>query len=118
MQLPSRRSTFNVRIVLKTLPGPVARLLRPAVEVERLVKHREVVISHQRRPASAGNKVKTLHWIRPIADHIAKADDVLDAAALDFFQNNRERFEIRVDVRDDGEHYIVRRTVAPARVAG
>ena len=46
---PPIRPADGIGIVLELLPRPVARRLRAAVEVERLVEDGEVVVAHQRR---------------------------------------------------------------------
>src|SRR5580700_10336206 len=69
-KLPSRRPPSRVRILLKTFPRPVTRLLGPLVEIERLVKNRKIMIPHQRSPAPRRYQIQTFHWIWPITHDI------------------------------------------------
>lgn len=51
-----------------------------------------------------GDEIEAGSGIRPVADNVAQAINLLDAAALDVEQHSLERFEVRVDVGDNGKH--------------
>src|SRR5437660_12644789 len=46
-KLPAIGATLHVGIILELLSRPKTRRLGAAVEVERLIKYREIVISHE-----------------------------------------------------------------------
>src|SRR4051812_12331910 len=59
-ELPSFGPADGVGIILEALPGPVASLLRPAIEIERFVKDGEIVVSHERCAAAGDDQVEAL----------------------------------------------------------
>src|SRR5881396_1140897 len=59
-ELPALRLSHRIGIVLKLLPSPEASLLGAGVEVERLVKHREIVIAHERGTRARHHQVQAL----------------------------------------------------------
>src|SRR2546426_8768487 len=50
-KFPAIGAALHVRIIFKLLSRPETRRLSAAVEIEWLVKYREIVIAHQRRAA-------------------------------------------------------------------
>ena len=62
------------------------------------------MVAHQDRLAVLHHQVEALPRIGPIADHVAQAEDLLDAALADVRQHDRERFEVPVNVADDCKH--------------
>ncbi|MFO0874558.1 MAG: hypothetical protein U0575_11385 [Phycisphaerales bacterium] len=55
------------------------------------------------RCASGEHKVDALARLWPIADDVAKADDVPDAQRVDARQDRLQRVQVAVDIGDDGE---------------
>src|SRR6266516_3827504 len=80
---PAPSPANRIGIGFEAISGPKTGLFRAAVEVKRLVKHRKVVVAHQRNPTAVGHDVQALHRIGSIANDIAQANDIGDAAAVD-----------------------------------
>jgi rhodanese-related sulfurtransferase len=64
---------------------------------------RSIVISSDGQRVRASQELRTLVRIGVIADHVAETDHPVHLAALELAQHRRERFEIRMYVRDDAE---------------
>src|SRR6185369_1703011 len=103
-EFPAAGAAGRGGIGFKAVAGPETRLLGPAVEIERLVKDGKVVVAHEGDAAAIGDDVQALHGVRAIANDVAKADDIGDAAAVDLGKDGGERLEVGVNVTDDGEH--------------
>src|SRR4051812_44008313 len=62
-ELPPIGPAGDVRVAFKDASRPETRGFSAAVEVVRLVEHREVVISHQRRATTLADGVEAFHRI-------------------------------------------------------
>src|SRR5262249_19609890 len=98
------RPAGDIGIILETSSRPVTRLLGALIEIERLVKNREIVIPHQRRPAARRDQIDALDRVWPIADDITQTNNMLNAPSIELGQNGRKRLEIAVNIADDCKH--------------
>src|SRR6266568_1001051 len=103
-ELPAPPTAHRIGISFEAISRPETGLLGAAVEIERLVKNRKVMVAHQRNPAAVGHNVQTFHRVGPIADDVAQADHVGDAAPVDLGKDGGQSLEVGVNVTDKGEH--------------
>ena len=71
------------------------------VETFRIKDGRLIMVSKNRRLAIAHYCVKTSQRIRPVADHVAQTDDLVDSLVFYMRQYRRQSLKVRVDVADN-----------------
>jgi hypothetical protein len=101
-ELPVDGGLFPVGLVLELIPRPVGRLLGGEVEVGGFVDDAEVMVAHQRPLAALGDDLHALHRAGAVAQDVAQADDAVHLLRVDVVQHHPQRFEVGVDVADDG----------------
>ena len=81
---PALIPLLAIKFVFQTLPGPVAGTFGSRIEIRRLVKYRVIVVAHYTVYVAIDNQIETFLRLGTIADNIAQAVDLLDAAFVDF----------------------------------
>ncbi len=76
---------------LQSILRPEGCVARHEVEVDRFRSAGEVVVAQECQRAVFLNQVDALHRIWAITDHVTQADDPVDTATLDLFENRLER---------------------------
>src|SRR5581483_170695 len=89
---------------LHALPRPESGPGGEALEVARDPEgDRLVVVALDHEVERAARDVDDGVRVGPVADHVAEADDLLHALALDVGEDGLERLEVRVEVGDEGD---------------
>jgi arginyl-tRNA synthetase len=65
-------------------------------------EHREVMVADQAERAALPHQIGALVGLGTVAEHVAQAPDLLDAGIVDRIEGGLERWQICVDVADDG----------------
>ncbi len=112
---PSCGAAVWVGVIFEDFACPVAGLFCADVEIVRFVEDSEVVVAHERGSTALSDEFDAFDGVGAIPDDIAEADDVIDAVMIDFREHCGERFEVAVDVADDGNHVGPRVRFAVAR---
>ena len=73
-----------------------------AVEPDRAVQQRPVVVAHQREGAVPSDQIRTLDGIGSVPDDVAQAPDLIYALMADLPEHRFECLQVAVDVRDQG----------------
>ncbi len=109
-ELPAgvRRRAVGERLV-QLRPRPHGRALGHRIEVHRIEEDGLVVIAHENK-AAAHDLIQTFARVRSVADHVAQAVDRLDRLTGDVRKHRVQRFEVAVDIADDGFHEETPRT--------
>ncbi len=63
------------------------------------------MVSHQAELAALGDEAGALVRIRSVADHVAKAPQLLEAGALDVGKHRLEGRQVRVDIAEDRQSH-------------
>ena len=89
------------RGVLELVAGPEDGPFGPAVKTFRVEQRGLVVVAQQAELAVLDNEVQALAGVRPVADDVAEADDLVDALIANVGEHRLERLEIPVNVADN-----------------
>jgi hypothetical protein len=93
---------FVVGFCIKLATGPKSAGFGDRVEVGGLVKHPEVVVSHEGPEAVLTDEIDDFERVRAVADDIPKVDNSVDSVVVDVFEDSAQCFGVAVDVADNG----------------
>jgi hypothetical protein len=103
-ELPAPVALRPRAVLLQHLAGPEAGLLRPGVEIRRLVEHGVIVIAQHAPLRLLDDQIEALPGVRTVADHVAQAVNLLDAPLLDIRQDGAQSFDVRMNIAENGKH--------------
>ena len=89
---------------LQNIAGPEACLLRPIVEICRLVKGRIIVVAQNAPLGLLNNQVQTFLGVWPVADNISETINRLDAALFNVAQNRGQGLQVRMYITYNCKH--------------
>ena len=88
--------------MLELLAGPIDGPQGDRVEAVGIEQRRLVVVAQDGHLGLGDHLVQALARIGPVADNIAQAIDLADALGADVVEHDPERFQIGMDVADQG----------------
>ena len=88
--------------MLQLVAGPIDGPQGDRVEAVGIEQRRLVVVAEDRHLALGDHLVQALARIGPVADNVAQAVDLADALRADVVEHDPERFQIGVNVADQG----------------
>src|SRR5262249_47616112 len=68
------------------------------------VEHGALIVVAEQHDAAAHDEIDTLAGVWAVADHVAKAIDIIDLLLLDVLEDGLKRLKVAVNVADDCLH--------------